>query len=391
MKKSDLSSKILSLADFEKSARRRLPRPIFGYINGAAEDNRSFEDNFQAFKEYFFVPRVLNDVSARSQNAEVLGKSYASPFGICPMGLLGLSSFEGDLHVVEAARDANIPCIFSGASIIPMEEIAANVPEAWFQAYIKGDSSSFVPMIERVRRAGFKTLVITVDIPVSANRENNVRTGFSTPLRPNLRLLRDFSVRPRWVFNTFVRTCVKRGMPHFENSFAQRGAPILSRHASRDFSQRDNLTWDHIRSVRDLWSGRLVMKGVLHSEDVARARDIGLDGIILSNHGGRQLDGAVSSLRMLEVVKEHAGSMTVMLDGGIRRGSDVLKALALGAQCVFLGRPFHFALATAGRAGVDHAISLLQAEIDRNQAMLGLTTLSGVDWSSLLCRVKPYS
>ncbi|WP_019699773.1 alpha-hydroxy acid oxidase [Paracidovorax oryzae] len=370
---------LLALHDFEAAARRRLPRPIFGYIAGAAEDNASLRDNRSVFDEYAFSTRVLRDVSQRSQAVELFGQRYTSPFGIAPMGIAALSSYRGDLALARAARQAGIVSIMSGTSLVRMEEVAQESPGTWFQAYIPGDQARIDALVDRVSRAGFGTLVVTVDIPVSANRENNLRTGFSTPLRPGLRLAWDGLVRPRWVAGTFLRTLLRHGMPHFENSFATRGSPILSSTVLRDFSARDHLSWAHIEAIRQRWKGRLVIKGLLSVEDALQARDIGADGIVLSNHGGRQLDGAASPMRVLEAVVAAVGpGYPVLIDSGFRRGSDVLKALALGARMVLVGRPFNYAAAVAGEAGIAHAIGLLRDEVDRNLAMLGVTSCAAL-------------
>ena len=365
--------RMLCLQDFEEAARKRLPRPIWGYIAGAAEDNASLRDNRSVFDEYGFKTRVLRDVSQRSQQVELFGEHYASPFGIAPMGINALSTYRGDLVLARAAKRAGIASVMSATSLIPMEEVAQQSPGTWFQAYLPGDPERIDALLERVARAGFRTLVVTVDIPVSANRENNLRTGFSTPLRPSLRLAWDGLVRPRWVAGTFLRTLLGHGMPHFENSFATRGAPIMSSKVLRDFSGRDHLDWGNLERIRRLWRGNLVIKGILSVEDALQAQQLGADGIVLSNHGGRQLDGAVSAMRVLEEVVAAVGpTYPVLIDGGFRRGSDVLKAIALGARMVLLGRPFNFAAAVDGEAGVLHAIELLRQEVDRNMAMLGV-------------------
>ncbi|MDN7752307.1 alpha-hydroxy acid oxidase [Burkholderia gladioli] len=365
---------MLALHDFEAAARRHLPRPIFGYIAGAAEDNASVRENRAAFDDYAFSTRVLRDVSQRSQTVELFGHCYSSPFGIAPMGLNALTTYRGDLVLARAAQQAGIVSIMSGTSLIPMEEVARESPATWFQAYIPGDQARIDALVDRVERAGFGTLMVTVDIPIAANRENNIRTGFSTPLRPNVRLVWDGIVRPRWVAGTFLRTLLRHGMPHFENSFAIRGAPVMSSTVLRDFSARDHLTWRHIEAIRRRWKGPLVVKGLLSVEDALEARRVGADGIVLSNHGGRQLDGAVSPMRVLEAVVAAVGpDYPVLIDGGFRRGSDVLKAVALGARMVLVGRPFNYAAAVAGEAGVAHAIGLLRDEVDRNLAMLGVT------------------
>ena len=262
--------------------------------------------------------------------------------------------------------------IMSGSSLIRLEEVAEANPDVWFQAYVPGDSDRIEGLIGRVRRAGFKTLVVTVDVPTAGNRENNIRARFSTPLRPSLRLAWDGIAHPCWLFGTALRTLVRHGLPHFENSQATRGAPIISSDVLRDFGRRNHLHWGHLEMMRQRWPGRLIVKGILHPEDARRARDHGADGIIVSNHGGRQLDGAVTALQMLPAVVQALGpDYPVMVDGGFRRGGDVLQALALGAKFVFVGRPFNYAGAVAGQAGVQHAIAILASEIRRNLVLLG--------------------
>jgi L-lactate dehydrogenase (cytochrome) len=377
--------KILALDDFEVAARRHLPRPIFGYVSGAAETNASLRDNRSAFEEFGFVPRVLVDVSRRTQEVELLGRTYAAPFGIAPMGISALSAYRGDLVLAQAAGQANIPMVMSGSSLIRLEEVAKTNPTAWFQAYLPGEPDRILGLLERVERAGFETLVLTVDTAVLANRENNVRSGFSTPLRPSLRLAWDGMMRPKWTLNTFLRTLLKHGMPHFENSYATRGAPILAKSVMRDFGAKDHLNWRHLELIRERWKGRLVVKGIMAKDDACIARDSGVNGIVVSNHGGRQLDGAVSPLRVLPSIADAVGaSIPVMMDGGIRRGSDVLKAIALGATFVFVGRPFVYAAAIGGEAGVSHAINILSTEISRNMGLLGINALGDLNSDRLL-------
>ena len=374
---------LLCLDDFEHAARRFLPRSVFGYVAGAAETDWSLRDNRAAFAEYGFVPRMLVDVSKRSQRTTLFGHAYAQPFGIAPLGISALYAYRGDLVLAQAAEAANIPMIMSASSLIRLEEVTAQSRSAWFQAYLPGDMPSIVALVERVARSTFQTLVVTVDSQVAGNRENNIRAGFSTPLRPTPGLAWDGLSHPRWLFGTFLRTLVRHGMPHFENNFATRGAPILSPNVLRDYSDRGNVSWDHLREVRRMWKGRLVIKGILDKADALTARDLGADGIIVSNHGGRQLDGAVSALRVLPGIAAACADIPVMMDGGIRRGTDVLKALALGAKFVFVGRPFGFAAAIGGVTGIGHAISLLAAEISRDMAMLGIADLGDLDATRL--------
>jgi L-lactate dehydrogenase (cytochrome) len=379
--------RVLSLADFDAQARRHLPKVLYEYIAGAAEDNQSLRWNREAFQAYAFRTRVMVDVSRRSQQTTLFGASYDSPFGIAPVGISAMSAYRGDLALAVAAAAERIPAIMSGSSLIRMEEVAAAAPDTWFQAYLPGDESRVGGLIDRVKAAGFRTLVVTVDIPVWANRENNVRAGFSMPLRPSARLAWDGLTHPRWLVRTLLRTLVRHGMPHFENSFATRGAPMLSSSAVRDTLGRDHLSWPTLQRIRRSWQGPLVVKGILHEDDARRAVELGADGIVVSNHGGRQLDGAVAPLHVLpRIVDAVAGSTVVMMDSGIRRGSDVLKALALGARFVFAGRPFMYAACVGGEAGVRHAIALLREEVDRNMAMLGACKLDDVNADALQSR-----
>ena len=366
---------VLALDDFETAGRRHLPRPIFGFVAGAAETNTSLNASRAAFADHVFVPRVLLDTSARSQSKALFGRTYAAPFGLPPMGASALAAYRGDLVLAQAAAAANIPFILSAASLIPMEEVVAANRFAWFQAYLPGEPERIGSLVDRVAAAGFQTFVLTVDLPVPGNRENNVRNGFSMPLKPGLRLAWDGLTRPKWLAGTAGRTLMRHGMPHFENMDATRGPPILSRNLVRQVGKRDGLAWDNLEAIRRQWQGRLVVKGVLAAEDARLARESGVDGVIVSAHGGRQLDGVIPPLRALPGIKDQAGDMAVMLDGGIRRGTDVLKALALGADFVFVGRPFLFAAAIGGEDGVRHGITLLSEEIDRNMALLGVRSL----------------
>ncbi|HTQ73828.1 MAG TPA: alpha-hydroxy acid oxidase [Burkholderiales bacterium] len=366
--------RILALDDFEAPARRYLPRPMYGYVSGGAETNASLRANRAAFDSHALIPRVLVDVSGRSTKATLFGREYSAPFGIAPMGGSSMAAYQGDIVLARAAAAANVPMIMSGASLTRLEDVRAAGRTAWFQAYLPGDDAAIRTMVERVARGGFDTLVLTVDVPVGANRENNVRSGFNRPLRPTLRLAWDSALRPRWLCGMFLRTLIFHGMPHFENTGSR--APLITSTAERYTGPRDKLSWPHVELMRRIWKGRLVLKGVLEPRDARTARESGVDGVIVSNHGGRQLDGAMAPLHALPGVAAEAGGMAVMMDSGVRRGTDVLKALALGAQFVFVGRPFLYAAAIAGDEGVRHAIRLLREEVDRDMALLGITALA---------------
>jgi L-lactate dehydrogenase (cytochrome) len=366
---------LLCLEDFEEPARRFLPRPIFGYIQGGVESNTARDRSRAAYAEWEFLPRVLVNTRARHQKTALLGRTYDLPFGFPPMGGTSLAAYMGDTVLAQAAAELNTVMIQSGASLTPMEKLRAAGPTAWFQAYLPGDKEIIVPLVERAQRSGFDTLVLTVDVQVPANRENNVRTGYNSPLKPSLRLAWDCLLRPRWSLGVFGRTVLEQGMPHLENMGFPQRLPVMG-YAERPRWSRDGLSWEHVELMRKMWKGKLVLKGVLSPKDVRTARESGVDGILVSSHGGRQLDYSLPPLRALPGCVAEAGNMAIMLDGGIRRGTDVLKALALGAQFVFVGRPFLYAAAIAGAGGVHHAASLLRDEISRDMAMLGVSSLA---------------
>ena len=368
----------LSLDDFEATARRRLPRMLHGFISGAVETDASLADNRRAFDEYGFIPRVLNDVSGRKQTTKLFGKSYASPFGIPPMGSAALCAYRGDIVLTRAAAAMNVPMILSAASLITLEDVRRENPAAWYQAYLAGDAARIEPLVDRVAAAGYDTFVVTADVPVSSNRENNIRNGFRVPLSITPGVAWDIVTHPHWLFGAWARTLLNHGMPHFENMDAARGPPVLARNLMRNIGKRDQLAWKHVELIRKRWKGKLVVKGLIAPADARIARESGVDGVIVSNHGGRQLDHTVSALRTLPQIAAEANGMTVMLDGGIRRGTDVLKALALGAQFVFVGRPFLYAAVTAGEAGVRHALTLLRDEVDRDMALLGIRSIGEI-------------
>ncbi len=365
----------LALRDFEEHAMRFLPRMLAGFVGGGVETDWSLRDNREVFSEHAFVPRMLNDVSHRSTKRTLFGREYSAPFGIPPMGAAALIAYRGDLVLAQQAAKANIPMIMSASSLIRLEEVRAAGATAWYQAYLPGEPARIEPLVDRVAAAGFDTFVLTVDVQVSANRENNIRTGYSVPLKIGPRVAFDIATHPGWLFNTWLKTLRRHGMPYFENMDAMRGPPVISKDLVRAFGARDQLSWDHLALIRKRWKGNLVVKGILSPEDAVKCRDYGVNGIMVSNHGGRQLDGATAPLRVLPEIATVAGDMTVMFDSGVRRGTDVLKALALGAQFVFVGRPMLCAAAVAGEEGVALAIRLLTEEVGRDMALLGIESL----------------
>lgn len=366
---------ILRLDDFESAARKRLPKPIFVYYQSAVQDRITFNRNRRDFDKYGFVPRVLTDTSKRDQSVVLFGKRHPLPFGIAPMGMSALATYDGDNVLARVAAEAGIPSVLSAASLTPLEQVAAT-PGRWFQTYLPAETGRIEPMIDRVSRSDFDALVLTVDVPVNPNPENQKRAGFSSPLQPSLTLAWQGMTHPTWTIGTILRTIAAKGMPCFDNMDARPGPPIVSKDLVRNLGLRDGLTWKHLELIRRRWKKLLIVKGIIAAEDSRIAAELGVDGIIVSNHGGRQLDGTISSLAALPACVEAAPGIPVMLDSGVRRGGDVLKAYALGAAFVFVGRPFLFAAAVAGTDGVRHCIDLLTSEIDRDMALLGVNAIN---------------
>jgi len=365
----------INLDDLRKIAKKRLPKVIYDFIEGGVDDEDGLVKNEHAFIRRPLVPRYLVDVTAINQTATIFGRTYSSPVGIAPTGGIGNYYWGGDLMLAKAAREANIPFIMSGAATASMEDMAKVAPEhGWYQLYMAKDKSISEDMIRRARDLGLETLVITVDVPVSSNRERNRRNGFGRPLRLSLASKLDALRRPQW-FKNYLQNGIAR-VANWE--------PYVGREVNADelagfvASQiHGAVTWNDIEKFRKLWPRNLVLKGIMRPDDAMRAAEIGVDGLMVSNHGARQLDRAPSPLDVLPAIDAAVGDrMTLMFDGGIRRGSDVLTALCLGAKFVFLGRPTLYGLVAGGKPGATKAIKILQREIDLTMAQIGCPALS---------------
>lgn len=367
--------KIKCLEDLDADGHAYLPKALWEFVSVGVEGNLSRDGNRKAFDDIWLYPRALRDVRQRTISQNLFDHSYAAPFGIAPMGASSLFGFEAELNFARAAKAAQIPYILSGSSLTPMETILETNPDVWFQAYVDSDRENITSLAERAWRAGVRHLVITVDVPVPGNRGSSLRSGFSYPIRPSLPMVWDGLKHPRWLVCTFLRTLLRHGMPYLENTGAGRGMPMISASAPKRTQVHAGLNWDDMAWLRDLWKGKLLIKGVLSPADTSEAARTGLDGVIVSNHGGRQLDTAVPPLNVLADIVAEKGDMSILFDSGIRRGTDVIKALALGADFVFAGRPFLYAATLGEEAGVAHAIELLASEVDRNLALLGCTDL----------------
>ncbi|MDQ5888996.1 MAG: (S)-mandelate dehydrogenase [Pseudomonadota bacterium] len=364
------SRNAINIEDLRQLARRRIARIVFDYIDGGVEDEAGLLRNREAFSRWRLVPHYLQDISRRQQTASLFGRDYASPFGIAPTGLAAFAHPGADLLLAQAAAEANVPFIMSGAATASIEQVMAVAPRhAWFQLYVSRETAVTEDLIRRAAAAGVETLVLTVDVPVHSKRERDWRNGFVPPVKPSMSCVLDMLCHPRWLAGL-----LRHGLPRFENWAPYAGDKASARDIAAYFTSQIPFTqtWFDLERIRRVWAGKLVLKGVLAPTDALRALDCGVDGVIVSNHGGRQLDCAPAPLEMLPAIRAAvAGQMTVMLDGGIRRGSDILKAWALGADFTFVGRPALYGVAADGLPGAQRALQILQQEIDLTLAQLG--------------------
>lgn len=367
-------SAMLNIADFEVAARRRLPRGLFDYIARGAEDDLGIRANRSAFGEIRFRPRVLTDVSRRRLTATILGNDYALPLGIAPMGPPSFVWHRGELALARAASSAGIPMILSSASAVSMSDVmSASDGAKWFQLYMSGDRDLSLRLVEKAQSLAFDALVLTVDSIVSPNREFAARSGYTVPPKVTPRVAVEALRSPRWLVGTIGRYMLGGGLPAMiDYPIPNPADPSKGCVPLKD----DSINWDTLNTIRQLWPGKLIVKGVLDPRDALRCAEAGVDAIIVSNHGGLVLDGSMATIEALPSIASAVGDkIEIYLDGGIRRGSDVVKALALGANAVFLGRAALFALAAYGEEGVIRALGLLRGEIDRTLASLGCSAI----------------
>ncbi len=364
----------INLDDLRILAKKRLPKLIYDFIEGGVDDEGGLSRNEEAFRNRSLVPRYMVDISAPDQTTELFGRAYSSAYGIAPTGGVGNYRWGGDMMLARAARDADIPFIMSGASNASMEEMAREAPEhGWYQLYTARDRSISEDMIRRADALGIPALVVTVDVPVGSNRERNRRNGFGRPLKLSFGTKLDALRRPLW-----MKDYLRNGLAMCEN-WQPYAPPGSNADAVGEFMATQlptSLTWKDIEKYRKLWQRPLVLKGVMRADDARRAADLGVDGLIVSNHGARQLDRAPSALDVLPAIDAAVGDrMTLMLDGGIRRGADVLIALASGAKFVFMGRPTLYGAVAGGQKGVSKAVSIVHDEINRVMAQVGCASL----------------
>ena len=368
-----------TVEDLRRLARRRLPRAIFDFVEGGAGDELTVARNRAAFERLLFEPRVLVDVSKREQATVVLGERVATPALVSPTGMAGLCWPKGEVAAAQGAHAAGTIYTLSTHSSCTIEEVAAGAPgPLWFQLYVWQNRDLTRSFVDRARAAGYRALVLTVDVPVISRRERDLRNGFTVPPRITMENALDTLRRVGWMRRVLLGPKLT-----LANLVGMPGAPrtdIVTMAGVANRQVDPSLTWADLAWFRSLWSGPLLLKGVLTVADARKAVEHGVDGLVVSNHGGRQLDGTRASVEALPDIVDAVGSrVEVLLDGGVRRGADVVRALALGARAVMVGRPYLYGLASGGPAGVRRVLEILHGEVDHALALTGVPRVSDLD------------
>ena len=362
-----------SIEDFREIARKRLPKGLFEFIDRGNDDEVAMVENIKALQSIKLVSRVLNNATLRNQSIELFGKKQQMPIAIGPTGSAGLTWFEGEIELAKAAAAKGIPFTLATSSMTPMERVVKKAGGSlWFQLYMWPQRELSHQLVRRAERAGFDALIFTVDTPVAPGREYNLRNGFTIPFKFTSRNIVDVALHPHWLFNVIGKYLIDSGLPRYANFPDELQSRITALPMGRSMATNESLHWEDVQQLRDLWPRKLIIKGIQHPEDAKLALKYGADAIIVSNHGGRVLDSAPATIDILpEIVHAVKGKMNILIDGGFRRGSDVIKALALGADAILLGRPILYGTASGGQAGAEAVIELYRREIDRVLGLIG--------------------
>ncbi len=361
-----------NIDDLRLAAKRRLPKGIFEYVDRGTEGEVSLRENRAAFDRIRLLPRVLEDVSGRTLETTLFGKAQSMPMAIAPMSPAGLLWHQGELALACAAKAAGIPYTLPTESMTPIDAIAEVGGRLWFQLYLWNHRPHSYALLDRVEKLGFEALILTVDTNATPNREFNSRNGFAMPIRPSLRAGIDVAMHPGWFFGTLARYVMTSGLPAAVNHPEGYRDAIFKAPPDDATGIDRRTTFEDLRLLRKMWPRTLMVKGVLHPDDARKAVEAGADAVIVSNHGARNFDSALASIDALPAIADAVGGKaTVLLDSGIRRGSDVAKALALGAKAVLVGRAALYGIAVAGEAGAAHALAMLRAELDKTLGFAG--------------------
>jgi len=367
-----------NIEDFRILARRRLPRMIFDYLDGGSDDEVTLRANRTGFGKYQLMPRVLRDVENIDLATTVLGQEVDLPLLISPTGQTRMFHHNGEMAVARAAARAGTIYSLSSVSSMSIEDAAAaGSGPKWFQIYVWRDRGVTKEFIARCRDSGYHALCLTVDLATHGNRERDLRNGLSFPATLNLKTVTDVLRHPRWLYHYLTGSRIEIANVVNSPRVQLPDGGNLMEYVASQFDP--TVTWEDAAWMIDQWGGPFLIKGITSPEDARRAVDIGASGIIISNHGGRQLDTSPPAIEVLpDIVKAVAGRAEILIDGGVRRGTDVIKALALGAQAVMIGRPYLYALAAGGEAGVERMFDLFRAEITRDMALLGCPKISDI-------------
>ena len=372
----------LNYKDMRNAARKRLPRPIFEYIDRGTEDETSLLENRRSFDRVRIRPQILTGGFPRSSSIVLFDQPLSAPLAVAPTACAGLVWYKGEIELAQAAQQAGIPFCAATEAITSIEDIAhaTDASKLWFQLYVWESEVLSDELIGRARQLGIKTLVVTVDTPVTPNREYNIKNGMGMPFRFSPRLMADVAARPAWLLGVLGRYFMKGGAPSFANYPELYRKNIMGGGNKLQMRHDANLTWDHIARLRKQWKGYLIIKGIARPADALTALSLGADGIVVSNHGGRNLDSSVAPMDTLEQISDAIGDrLTVLLDSGVQRGSDVFKALALGAKAVMVGRAFLYGTAIDGAQGATHAFNLLQRELDLTMGGAGCRSIDEIN------------
>jgi L-lactate dehydrogenase (cytochrome) len=374
---------ITCIDDLKRLHRKRTPKMFWDYCESGSYTEQTFRENTSDFQKLRFRQRVARDLSGRVLESTMIGQKVAMPVALAPVGSTGMQHPDGEIHAARAAAKAGVPFTLSTMSICSIEDIAEHVPEPfWFQLYVMRDQDFVDAAIERARAAKCSALVLTLDLQILGQRHKDLKNGLTSPPRPTIPNLINMAMKPRWSLN-MLRTPRRQFRNIVGHVKGVQKLSDLTAWANEQFDEK--LDWAKIARIRDQWKGKLVLKGVLDPEDAKMAADAGADAVIVSNHGGRQLDGAVSSIRMLPSVVRAIGDQTeVWLDSGIRSGQDVLKALALGAKGTMIGRAYIHGLGAMGEAGVTAALQVIRKEMDITMALCGERDIKNIGRHNLL-------
>ncbi|MBI3428621.1 MAG: alpha-hydroxy-acid oxidizing protein [Actinobacteria bacterium] len=375
-----------SVEDIRAIAHKRLPRAVNDFIEGGAEDEVTISRNRSGFENIHIVPNILTDVSVRSITTTILGTKVSSPIVLSPVGLASLAHPMGEVAAAQAAGKMGIISTVSSSSSWNLEEIASSSSGTkWFQLYIWRDRELTAEIVERARAAGYTALVLTVDVPISARRERDLRNGFTIPPRPRVSQSGDLLKHFGWFYAQLKSELAghKMSMGNFTPGNVGMRSRLKMLEVVNDLFD-PSITWHDVEWLKSIWNGPLVIKGVMTASDAKRTVASGADAVWISNHGGRQLDGVSASVTVLpDIVRAVRGKAEIYIDGGVRRGGDIVKAIALGANACMIGRPYLYGLAANGKVGVENIIKILQVEMDATMALMGRPTLESLDASAV--------